>query len=100
MTVIDPRPARSSVPGAGKAPVRASSTLGPNGNRVNIAVGPDGTVFVDDEGNHRVQAFTPDGTFIRQMGSFGTDDGQFSRPHYIAVDSQGSLYAWTRPAAH
>ena len=70
----------------------------PNGNKVNIAVGPDGTVFVDDQGNHRVQTFKPDGTFIRQMGSFGTDDGQFSRPHFIAVDSEGSVYVDDEPS--
>jgi iron(III) transport system ATP-binding protein len=34
--------------------------------------------------NDRVQKFRPDGTFVLQFGSFGTEDGQFQRPSGIA----------------
>ena len=34
----------------------------------SIAAGPDGSVYVSDLDNHRVQVFTRDGDFIRQFG--------------------------------
>ena len=46
-----------------------------------------------DGANHRIQVFTPDGTFVRQMGSFGSDDGQFSRPRHLRAAADGSVYA-------
>lgn len=97
VTVIDPATG-AVVRTWGRQGTREGEFDYPNDNKVNIAVGPDGTVFVDDEGNHRVQAFTPDGTFIRQMGSFGTDEGQFSRPHFVAVDSHSGLYVGDEPS--
>jgi hypothetical protein len=54
----------------------------------NIAVGPDGNLFVADSGNHRIQVFGPDGQFIRSWGSFGTDPGMFNEPWSLAVDDQ------------
>ncbi len=53
---------------------------------------PDGTLYVVDSGNFRVQAFTPDGRFARSFGSLGRRSGQFSRPKGIAVDPQGNVY--------
>ena len=57
-----------------------------------IAVGPDGKVYVSDSGNARVQVFTPDGRFIRQFGSFGSGKGQFEQPYHLAVDATGDVY--------
>jgi sugar lactone lactonase YvrE len=59
----------------------------------NLAVGPEGTLFVSDTTNFRIQEFTQDGTFIRQIGSVGTGHGQFARPKGIAVDREGRIYA-------
>ena len=58
----------------------------------SIAVGPDGKVYVSDSGNHRVEVFTGDGTFIRQFGAFGTAPGQFVMPFDLSVDAAGSVY--------
>lgn len=56
------------------------------------AVGPDGTLYVLDAGNFRVQAFTADGEFIREWGKVGRNLGDFARPRGIAVDSSGNVY--------
>jgi hypothetical protein len=51
-----------------------------------IAVAPDGSVYVADPINSRVQRFEPDGDYVSQFGSFGSGNGQFSRPTGVAVD--------------
>jgi outer membrane protein assembly factor BamB len=58
-----------------------------------IAVGPDGKVFVGDGANHRIQVFQANGTFVRQFGSFGTGEGQFSRVFHLDAGPDGSVYA-------
>ncbi|MBI3339649.1 MAG: TIGR03663 family protein [Chloroflexi bacterium] len=59
-----------------------------------VAVGPDGSVYVTDTWNHRVQKFTSDGQFIKTWGTFGqgTQTDTFYGPRGIAVDSQGRVY--------
>jgi sugar lactone lactonase YvrE len=57
-----------------------------------IAVAPNGTVYVVDSANFRVQAFDSDGRFLRKFGSLGRQFGQFARPKGIAVDREGRVY--------
>jgi len=57
-----------------------------------IAVGPNGKVYVSDSGNGRVQVFTPQGRFVRQFGSYGGGKGQFLSPYHLAVDAMGNVY--------
>ena len=59
---------------------------------LEVATGPDGTVYVVDGGNFRVEAFTPDGSFKMAFGAIGRKSGQFSRPKGIAVDSKNNIY--------
>lgn len=59
---------------------------------LQAAVGPDGTLYVADKGNFRVQAFHPDGSFARAFGSAGRFPGQFASPKGIATDPQGNVY--------
>lgn len=61
-----------------------------------IAVSSDGTeVFVADRGNHRIQVFSPDGTFLREFGEkveTGSPDGKFDQPSGIAVGPEGDIF--------
>ena len=57
------------------APAQAESwkVLGQRGEGVlrfpqAVAVAPDGTIYVGDQFSHVVQAFAPDGTFLREWG--------------------------------
>jgi DNA-binding beta-propeller fold protein YncE len=59
---------------------------------LQVATAPDGTVYVNDGGNFRIQAFNPDGTFKLAFGNIGTRSGQFSRPKGIAVDPDGNIF--------
>lgn len=59
-----------------------------------IAVGPDGSVYVTDTWNHRIQKFSPEGEFITMWGYFGQGEAPdaFWGPRDIAFDSQGLMY--------
>jgi DNA-binding beta-propeller fold protein YncE len=58
----------------------------------NLALGPDGTLYVTDTTNFRIQHFTLDGEFIRSIGKIGTSAGKFARPKGVAVDHEGRIY--------
>ena len=57
-----------------------------------VAVDTSGFVYVADEGNHRVQRFTPGGVHATQWGGYGSADGQFIKPKGVAADSSGFIY--------
>jgi predicted membrane-bound mannosyltransferase/sugar lactone lactonase YvrE len=59
-----------------------------------VAVAPDGSIFVSDTWNHRVQKFTSDGKFIKTWGVSGQPDSPFNfyGPRGIAVDKNGKVY--------
>jgi len=58
----------------------------------SVAVAPDGTVYVADTYNHRIQRFSASGAFLGTWGARGSGDGQFDRPHGVAVAPDGTVY--------
>lgn len=58
----------------------------------DVVVAADGSIYVVDGGNFRVQHLTEDGVFISQFGSIGRLGGQFSRPKELALDKEGNIY--------
>ncbi len=64
-----------------------------------VAVGPDGSVYVTDTWNHRVQKFTKDGKPIKTWGQYGQPVAEIPEsasflwgPRGIAVDARGQVF--------
>lgn len=58
----------------------------------NIFVAADNTILVTDSLNFRVQLFSGEGRFLKELGSVGDNPGYFSRPKGVAADSDGHIY--------
>jgi hypothetical protein len=70
------------------------------GDPEGVDVAPDGTVFVYDSGNFRVQWFAADGTFLGKFGTNGDAYGAFKYAYDLAVDPIGAwLYVGDRDLA-
>ncbi len=65
-----------------------SAERGPFVNVHSLAVSPNGTIFVLDAGNGRIQVFTTDGQFLGSWGSPGAGPGEMNDPWGIAADDQ------------
>jgi len=63
-----------------------------------LAVGLDGTLYVADSLNHRIQAFDAEGNFLfgwgmYEVGEYGTaTGGNFNQPWGVAVGPDGNVY--------
>ena len=79
---------RQTIGGPGDGPGQFNAPGG-------VAVAPDGTLFVADFYNQRIQQLRPDGTFVRQWGTTGEVGvlaGQFNYPTDAALAADGTLY--------
>ena len=73
-----------------------------------ITIGPDGTVYCTDDGNHTIRQFTPSGKLLMTLGTLNTPSdtgydgkdsinipragGPFNRPTNLAIGPRGDLY--------
>lgn len=53
-----------------------------------IAFAPDGSFYVGDVGNHRIEAFDSERRFVKAWGTFGPGDGQFAQITSVATDGK------------
>jgi DNA-binding beta-propeller fold protein YncE len=58
----------------------------------SVSIGPDGSVFVADFYNDRVQKFAPDGTFLTAFGESGDGPGQLGHAIAVAVAEDGTVF--------
>ncbi len=97
-------------PGSGRVGVRGSGDGQFSGPWGGVAINSSGNVYVADTGNHRIQKFTSEGTFLGWLGGDdlgntgwhnpgsgrvgvgGSGDGQFWEPSGIAFDSSENIY--------
>ena len=56
-----------------------------------IAFAPDGSFFVGDVGNHRIEKFDSKRRFVKRWGSFGNGDGTFGQVTSVATDGKTVL---------
>jgi uncharacterized protein (TIGR03663 family) len=75
----------------GSVDARTGSFWGPR----DIALGPDGLLYVTDTGNKRIQVFDTEGNFVRAFGGEGSEPGRFREPVGLALDGQTLLVADT-----
>lgn len=73
-----------SIGGYGTEPGKMRSPSG-------VAFGDDGSLYVSDSGNNRIQVFDRDGNFLTSFGDWGFYPGLFSRPEGLAF-ANGQLF--------
>jgi DNA-binding beta-propeller fold protein YncE len=112
-----------ALPGSAVAlgPLSSFGTFGEGGagqieKMRGVAIGADGSAYVADNGNFRIDVFAPDGTFLRafgkdvnpgggevcttatgcQMGLDGEGAGAMNGPHGVAFGPEGNLFVSDR----
>ncbi len=83
-------------PGTADCPYYASSQTGQRGGGVlrfpqSVSVGPDGLVYVGDQGSHIVQVFSPAGGFVREIGIAGSKPGELSAVGALVMAPDNTL---------
>ena len=68
-------------------------TYGTFDSPTDLAIGPDGTAFIADQGAGGVEVIEPDGSYRGRLGHAGTGQDAFQQIVAVAVDRAGDLYA-------
>jgi hypothetical protein len=90
-----PEAGRGGAPGGRGGGAPGSGLPGSSFNRpTDVAWDKAGNIYIADGiGNtNRVAKFDKDGRFIRQWGSTGSENGQFTGVKSLAIDAQGNVY--------
>ena len=62
------------------------------GGVYGVATSQNGTIFVSDDGNHKIHVFSKERKHMRVFGQQGSGEGQLDIPYGLAVDSEGLVY--------
>jgi hypothetical protein len=82
---------------AAAAPPKPVGRMGEFDRETDVAFDSDGNIFVSDGyGNSRFVKISPDGHWLKAVGTFGSGPNQFNTPHAIAVDRQNNVYVADR----
>jgi DNA-binding beta-propeller fold protein YncE len=111
--IIDPNAVANEPPPVQLEPEAEPITVAPlaifGGNELSnprgMDIGPDGSIYVGDRGNHRVAVFSPEGRLLRTFGTAApapaegqppetvkAEPGQFFEINDVAVGSDGVVY--------
>ncbi|SLM48655.1 putative NHL repeat protein [Nitrospira japonica] len=77
-------------PGRGASLLHGGEFMAP---MYGMAVDQQGSLFVVDNGNNRIQKFDNTGNFIILWGNFGSANSNFHNPTGIACDGKGDVWA-------
>ncbi|MBM4122297.1 MAG: hypothetical protein FJ249_06870 [Nitrospira sp.] len=76
-------------PGRGASLLHGGEFMAP---LYGLAIDQQGSLFVVDNGNNRIQKFDNNGNFIILWGSFGAANANFHNPTGIACDAKGDVW--------
>ena len=67
----------------------------PIGEVTQLSVGPNGRMLISDPAITRgVYLFTEDGDFLRRVGKYGTNSGEYLYPAFHGFDQSGRIYIY------
>jgi hypothetical protein len=78
--------------GPGEFSFASSDPSDPTDIHASIDVAPDGDVYISDNGNRRVEVFSPTGRFIRQFGASHDPTAGLLAPFDVVVDQDSNAY--------
>jgi len=58
----------------------------------DVAISPNGDIYVVDGANHRIVVYDSNGSFLRIIGSKGATEGLFNGPVGITIDKKNHIY--------
>jgi DNA-binding beta-propeller fold protein YncE len=84
-------------------PNQAAKNIHPTGRvgifdrETDVTWDTEGNIFVSDGyGNSRIVKISPDGHWLKELGTWGHDQDQFSTPHGISADAKNNIYVADR----
>ncbi len=57
-----------------------------------VAIGPDGSIYIADTGNHQIIKLASNGTRVASWGERGNANNEFLNPRGLTTDGDGNVY--------